>query len=174
MLRGLAFGIYDECGPGLSAPKGVALSLIRLRAMIAYLTVLASYTMLEAIISFIRLREAIVYMKRQEQPLMSLGQIGEARLVGERIARLRRARHVLQAEAAVRAGISRPTATLIEAGDPGRTLGQVLRYLGAIAPGMSLLQLLSGEDPSVTALSAREKRQRVRQLSDKELRELDF
>jgi len=41
------------------------------------------------------------------------------------------------------------TATLIEAGDPGRTLGQVLRYLGAIAPGMSLLQLLSADDPSV-------------------------
>jgi transcriptional regulator with XRE-family HTH domain len=113
-------------------------------------------------------------MKRKEQLLMTPEQIGESRAIGERIARLRRARNVLQSEAAIRAGISRPTATLIEAGDPGRTLGQVLRYLGAIAPGMSLLQLLSGDDPSVIALGVREKRQRVRQLSGDELKKLDF
>ena len=116
----------------------------------------------------------IVDMKREEQLLMTPEQIGESRTIGERIARLRRARNVLQAEAALRAGISRPTATLIEAGDPGRTLGQVLRYLGAIAPGMSLLQLLSADDPSVVALGIREKRQRVRQLSGDDLKKLDF
>lgn len=113
-------------------------------------------------------------MKRDEQQLMTPEQVAQARLVGERIARLRRARNVLQAEAAVRAGLSRPTATLIEAGDPGRTLSQVLRYLGAIAPGMTLLQLLQGEDPSLIALAEREKRQRVRTLSEQERQKLDF
>lgn len=113
-------------------------------------------------------------MKRDEQQLMTSDQVAQARLVGERIARLRRARNLLQTEAAVRAGISRPTATLIEAGDPGRTLSQVLRYLGAIAPGMTLLQLLQGEDPSLVALAEREKRQRVRVMSEQERKMLDF
>jgi transcriptional regulator with XRE-family HTH domain len=129
---------------------------------------------MEAIPSLKRITATIAAMKRKEQLLMTLEQIGESRTLGERIARLRRARNVLQADAAVRAGISRPTATLIEAGDPGRTLGQLLRYLGAIAPGMSLLQLLSGDDPSVIALGIREKRQRARQLSGDELKKLDF
>jgi transcriptional regulator with XRE-family HTH domain len=113
-------------------------------------------------------------MKRDEQRLLTVEQLQQARLVGERIARLRRARNVLQAEAALRAGVSRPTATRIESGDPGRTLGQVLRYLDAIAPGMTLLQLLAAEDPSLVALEAREKRQRVRRLSEAELERLDF
>jgi transcriptional regulator with XRE-family HTH domain len=113
-------------------------------------------------------------MKRDEKQLMTPDQLVQAGLVGERIARLRRARNVLQSEAAVRAGLSRPTATLIEAGDPGRTLSQVLRYLGAIAPGMTLLQLLQGDDPSLVALAEREKRQRVRTLSEKERQKLDF
>lgn len=129
---------------------------------------------IEAITSFTSFATIIVYMKRDEAPLMNPKQLAQARLVGERIARLRRARNVLQAEAAVRAGVSRPTATLIEAGDPGRTLSQVLRYLGAIAPGMSLLQLLQGEDPSLVALAEREKRQRVRALSEQERQKLDF
>lgn len=113
-------------------------------------------------------------MKRDETQMMAPEQLAQARLVGERIARLRRARDVRQVEAAVRAGVSRPTATRIEAGDPGRTLAQVLRYLGAIAPGTSLLQLLQGEDPSLTALAEREKRQRVRALSEQERQKLDF
>jgi transcriptional regulator with XRE-family HTH domain len=113
-------------------------------------------------------------MKREEKQLMTPEQVAQAHLVGERIARLRRARNVLQSEAAVRAGLSRPTATLIEAGDAGRTISQVLRYLDAIAPGMTLLQLLQGQDPSLVALAVREKRQRVRALSDKELKKLDF
>ncbi len=116
----------------------------------------------------------IVGMKREEKLLMTPEQVAQAHRVGERIARLRRARNVRQSEAAVRAGVSRPTATLIEAGDPGRTLSQVLRYLDAIAPGMTLLQLLRGEDPSLVALAEREKRQRVRPLSDQEIKNLDF
>lgn len=113
-------------------------------------------------------------MKRDERQLMTSEQVAQARLVGERIARLRHARNMLQSEAAVRAGISRPTATLIEAGDPGRTLSQLLRYMQAIAPGMTLLQLLQGEDPSLVALAERERRQRVRSLSEQERLKLDF
>jgi len=37
---------------------------------------------------------------------------------------LRKARKMTQAEAAARAGLSRSTAVLIEAGDPSRTLAQ--------------------------------------------------
>lgn len=129
---------------------------------------------MSAIFSFYAFEGIFVDMKRDEQQLMTPEQMAQARLVGERIARLRRARNVLQAEAAVRAGLSRPTATLIEAGDPGRTLSQVLRYLGAIAPGMTLLQLLQGVDPSLVALAEREKRQRVRTLSAQERQKLDF
>jgi hypothetical protein len=50
----------------------------------------------------------------------------------------------------------------------------VLRYLDAIAPGSTLLDLLSEKDPSLISLSAREKTKRVRDLTADELRELDF
>lgn len=98
----------------------------------------------------------------------------ESREIGARISRLRKARRVLQSEAALRAGVSRPTAGRIEAGDPGRTLGQVLRYLHAIAPGVSLQQLVQESDPSLLALAEAEKTKRVRRLSDKQLEKLDF
>lgn len=113
-------------------------------------------------------------MKKEENLLLSTQQLAQTQLVGERLARLRLARRVRQEDAAIRAGMSRPTARKIEQGDPGRTLGQVLRYLGAIAPGMSLLQLLEGRDPSLVALEASEKRQRVRELSAAEREKLDF
>lgn len=70
----------------------------------------------------------------------------QASLVGTRLAQLRRARRMRQAEAAQLAGLSRPTASRIEAGDPGRTLDQVLRYLRALSPETSLLQLLQLPD----------------------------
>lgn len=113
-------------------------------------------------------------MKHDERQLMTSEHLAQARLIGERINRLRLARNVLQSEAAIRAGISRPTATRIEAGDPGRTLSQVIRYLDAIAPGMTLLRLLQGTDPSLTFLAEREKRRRARPLTKEELKKLDF
>lgn len=73
----------------------------------------------------------------------------EATLVGKRLAQLRRTRRIRQAEAAQAAGLSRPTASRIEAGDAGRTLDQVLRYLNALSPGTTLLQLL--QSPENTA-----------------------
>ena len=113
-------------------------------------------------------------MKRNETPLLTPARLQEARDLGEKLARLRTARQWRQADAAARAGIARSTAILIEKGDSGRTLAQILRYLEAIAPGSTLLDLLSENDPALLALSAREKIQRVRDLSATELKELDF
>jgi len=96
------------------------------------------------------------------------------RPLGQLLARLRLARQVKQADAALRAGLSRNTAYRLEKGEPGLALGQVLRYLQAISPGSTLLDLLSEKDPALQALSAREKTQRVRDLSTAEREELDF
>lgn len=116
----------------------------------------------------------IADMKRDESPLLPPARIQEARDLGEKLARLRTARRLRQADAAARAGLSRSTAILIEKGDIGRTQAQILRYLEAIAPGLTLLSLLQETDPSLAALSARERTQRVRALSPTELNKLDF
>lgn len=113
-------------------------------------------------------------MKRDETPLLSPTRVMEARELGEKLARLRKARRLRQADAAVRAGLARSTASLIEKGDLSRTQAQILRYLDAIAPGVTLLSLLQESDPSLAALRARELTQRVRPLSKTELDELDF
>lgn len=113
-------------------------------------------------------------MKRDESPLLTPARQQEARELGEKLARLRMARRLRQADAAARAGLARSTAVLIEKGDLGRTQAQILRYLEAIAPGVSLLALLQESDPSLQALSARELTQRVRPLSKVELQKLDF
>lgn len=95
-------------------------------------------------------------------------------VVGEKIARLRIARRMLQGEAAVRANISRGTASLIEKGSPRIAVGQIVRYIDAIAPGKTLANLMSETDPSVIAMEVREMRHRARQLSPTEMMELDF
>lgn len=94
--------------------------------------------------------------------------------LGELLARLRVARKVKQADAALRAGLSRNTAYRLEKGDPGLALGQVLRYLDAIAPGSTLMDLLAESDPALHALGLREKTKRVRDLSAAEREELNF
>lgn len=113
-------------------------------------------------------------MKYKESAVLTPELTAQATLLGERIARIRQARRMLQSDAALRAGISRPVAGRIEAGDAGRTLGQVLRYLAAIAPGMTLQDVLAGTDPSLRALEVKEQTRRVRKLSDAELKKLDF
>ena len=138
------------------------------------MTVSLADPIMGTIISTVALRVLIVAMKKEEALLLSDAELAQTQLLGERLARLRLARRVRQEDAALRAGLSRPTARKIEQGDPGRTFGQVLRYLGAIAPGMSLQQLLEGKDPSLLALETSEKRQRVRDLSAAELKRLDF
>lgn len=100
--------------------------------------------------------------------------LAESTQLGDRLARLRIARKLKQTEVALRAGLSRNTAYRLEKGDPGVALGQVLRYLDAMAPGSTLQDLLNESDPALAALQARERTQRVRNLSAKELDELNF
>jgi transcriptional regulator with XRE-family HTH domain len=113
-------------------------------------------------------------MKRNETPLLTPQRLTETRELGEKLARLRIARRLRQADAARRAGMSRSTAILIEQGDIRRTLAQILRYLDAIAPGLPLIALLQESDPSLLALKTREATQRVRALGENERKDLDF
>lgn len=113
-------------------------------------------------------------MKVTQSAMLSPGQLNECARLGQQLARLRIARKVKQTDAALRSGLSRNTVYRLEKGDPGLALGQVLRYLEAIAPGSTLLALLSEQDPALLALAAREKTQRVRDMSAAELKELDF
>ncbi len=113
-------------------------------------------------------------MKYRESPLIPTSRLVESADIGTKLARLRTARKLRQMDVAARAGLSRSTATLIEKGDPGRTVAQILRYLEAIAPGLSLLTLLQNNDPSLKALEHLEATQRVRPLSAAELQKLDF
>ncbi len=113
-------------------------------------------------------------MKVTQSALLSSSQAAEAKKLGAALARLRIARGMKQDQAALRAGLSRNTAYRLEKGDPGIAMGQVLRYLEAIVPGKTLLDFLSESDPALAALSAREQRRRARELSTRELEEIDF
>ena len=113
-------------------------------------------------------------MKHSELAVIPPRLMTESKKIGARITRLRKARRVLQSEAALRAEVSRPTAGRIEAGDPGRTLGQMLRYLHAIAPRVTLQQLMQELDPSMLALSEAEMTKRIRRLSEKHHTDLGF
>lgn len=113
-------------------------------------------------------------MKYKDEPLLTSQHLAEAQALGAKLSRLRHARRVRQADAAARAGLARSTAVLIEKGDPSRTLGQIFRYLEAVAPGLSLPALLQEADPALTALVQAEATQRVRALSSTELDKLDF
>ena len=73
----------------------------------------------------------------------------EAEQIGDQLRTLRIARGVTQSEAAARAGVSRSTAVLLEKGDEGRTLSQVLRYLHALEPELTLAGLLTGKSAAV-------------------------
>ena len=113
-------------------------------------------------------------MKVTQASMLSPGQIDECKHLGTLLARLRLARKIKQSDAALRAGLSRNTAYRLEHGDPGLAMGQVLRYLEAISPSSTLLDLLSEKDPALLALDAREKSKRVRDMSAAEREEIDF
>ncbi|WP_233149235.1 helix-turn-helix domain-containing protein [Herbaspirillum camelliae] len=129
---------------------------------------------MSAIACIICIVSVIADMKRDETPLLSPARLMEARELGEKLARLRKARRLRQADAALRAGLARSTAALIEKGDIRRTQAQILRYLEAIAPGLTLLALFQESDPSLAALRTRELTQRIRPLGKAALDELDF
>lgn len=113
-------------------------------------------------------------MKISQKHTLPPARLSEMALIGSLLARLRIARHMTQAEAAVRAGLSRNTAYRLEKGDAGLAVGQILRYLDAIAPGKTLLGLLQEDDPALAALAVRERRQRIRELSREEQDRLNF
>ncbi|PHV05080.1 hypothetical protein CSQ96_22475 [Janthinobacterium sp. BJB412] len=113
-------------------------------------------------------------MKVRQSAVLSTHLAQEVVHLGQLLVRLRHARKVKQADAALRAGLSRNTAYRIEKGDAGLAIGQVLRYLEAIAPGTTLAGLLNESDPSLSALQARESTKRVRDLSAAELDDLNF
>lgn len=124
--------------------------------------------------SIITLLNYLTNMKIQQSAVLSTHLAQEVVHLGHLLARLRQARQVKQADAALRAGLSRNTAYRLEKGDPGLAIGQVLRYLEAIAPGTTLADLLTQADPALTALQARESTKRVRDLSAAELDDLNF
>jgi transcriptional regulator with XRE-family HTH domain len=113
-------------------------------------------------------------MKINHSAVLSSDLALQARKLGQSLARLRLALGIKQDFAALRAGVSRNTAYRLEKGDPGIAMGQVLRYLDAIAPGKSLLELLAETDPALVALSTKERRRRVREPTKQELGEIDF
>lgn len=116
----------------------------------------------------------LTIMKIKQSSMLSPRQIDECQYLGALLARLRLARKVKQSDAALRAGLSRNTVYRLEHGDPGLAMGQVLRYLEAISPGSTLLDLLSEKDPALLVLGAREKSKRVRDMGAAEREELDF
>ncbi|WP_431288217.1 helix-turn-helix domain-containing protein [Roseateles chitinivorans] len=113
-------------------------------------------------------------MKVKQSSVLPYRQSTESERVGELVARLRVARQIKQADAAIRAGLSRNSAYRIERGDPGVAIGQLIRYVDAIAPGMSLTQLLTETDPALAYQQRQEQRQRVRSLTAEEMEELNF
>jgi transcriptional regulator with XRE-family HTH domain len=113
-------------------------------------------------------------MKVTQSAVLDDARETEARKLGAALARLRIARGLKQEQTALRAGLSRNTAYRLEKGDAGVAVGQVLRYLDAIVPGKTLLELLSETDPALAALGAKEQRRRASALSRRELDEIDF
>lgn len=113
-------------------------------------------------------------MKYDESAVLSAELRQQAQSLGEKLARLRKARRLRQSDAATRAGMSRVTAGRVERGDPRQSLGQILRYLDAVAPGTGLLGLLQEADPSLIALQSAEATRRVRVMTPRQLDELDF
>ena len=113
-------------------------------------------------------------MKVTQSAVLSPTLATQAKRLGVALARLRIARGIRQDQAALRAGLSRNTAYRLEKGDPGIAMGQLLRYLDAIVPGKTLLELLSETDPALAALGAQEQRRRARALTKRQLDEIDF
>lgn len=105
-------------------------------------------------------------MKTNAALSLPAGLLTQSQELGARLARLRAAKAMRQGDAALRAGISRSTAGRLESGDPGVAVGQLLRYLNALAPGLTLAQLLAKEQPAELALQARERTKRVRMAAD--------
>lgn len=113
-------------------------------------------------------------MKKAQNIVLSPHLAQSLKELGTHIARLRKARSLLQIEVAARANISRETASRIENGDAAVAVGQIMRYLDVIAPGTALGRLMETPDLALNTLARSEKRQRARKLSPKALKQYDF
>ncbi|MCW2106473.1 UNVERIFIED_ORG: transcriptional regulator with XRE-family HTH domain [Rahnella aquatilis] len=113
-------------------------------------------------------------MKRSQSLLVSENLLQQLREMGRLLAESRIARKMTQSEAAVRANLGRNTVSRIENGNTSVAIGQILRYLDAIRPGVTLADLLSGEDNVVHSMNEKIRPQRARALSERELKDYDF
>jgi len=113
-------------------------------------------------------------MKTTQSLLLSKFIEQQLQTLGQRLRTLRIAQRLGQAECATRANLSRETASRIERGLPSVAIGQVLRYLDAMAPGRTLESLYTIEDSSLIFLQQNGQRQRARRLSPAELEKYDF
>lgn len=113
-------------------------------------------------------------MKQTQSKIIPADLSPEVQQLGHKLARLRLARAMTQLEAATRAGISRNTAYRLERGDPGIAIGQIVRYLNAIKPGSTLLNLLLENDPALARLQAEEATRRVRPKNLSDDKQYDF
>jgi transcriptional regulator with XRE-family HTH domain len=88
-------------------------------------------------------------MKYEESLRTPDARLKEAKQIGSQLRTLRIAHGMTQSEAAARAGVARSTAVLLEQGDESRTLSQVLRYLHALEPELTLAGLLTDKSAAV-------------------------
>ncbi len=88
-------------------------------------------------------------MKYDESLRTPEARMKEAEKIGSQLRTLRIARGMTQSDAAARAGVARSTAVLLEQGDESRTLSQVLRYLHALEPELTLVGLLTNKSAAV-------------------------
>ena len=113
-------------------------------------------------------------MRVTQSSMLNNELLKQAQQIGAILSRIRIARGMKQSDLALRAGMSRNTVYRMEMGDPGVAFGQLLRYIDVLAPGMTLQDVLNEKDPTLIALAHREQTRRVRGLSAKELKEMDF
>lgn len=113
-------------------------------------------------------------MKKDQTQVLTPALTRQLEYVGECLSRLRMDRRVRQQDAALRAGMSRSTAALIERGSPSVAVGQIIRYLDAIAPQMSLASLLAQDALTTQILAEKNFPQRARSKSAAERAEFDF
>ncbi|WP_075259729.1 helix-turn-helix domain-containing protein [Herbaspirillum camelliae] len=85
-------------------------------------------------------------MKIHQAAALSPQLAKESADLGRLVARLRRRNRLKQVDAAALAGIARSSASRLEVGDGSVAIGMLFRYLDAIAPGVTLKDLLNGTD----------------------------
>ncbi len=100
-------------------------------------------------------------MKYDESLRTPEARLKEAEQIGAQLRTLRIAHGMTQSEAAARAGVARSTAVLLEQGDESRTLSQVLRYLHALEPELTLAGLLTDKSAAVRVFNAAPRVHRV-------------